>query len=171
MIMRPPLLAGLLAVATVGSTGPAGRSAQDAVVLRVDGAVATPGGLTRAQLEALPQWSGEVAVASHSGFRSERVTGPSLLAVLDAAGGVVVDESVKNARLALYIVATAEDGYRAVVSWGEIDPSLGAAPAWVAWDEDDTGGDAHPSLIMATDNLAGRHVHGLVHLEVRSAAP
>lgn len=167
--MRYLLLAALLGFVTM-DTGPTSPARQEAVVLRVDGAVATPRGFTRPQLEALPRWSGEVAVASHSGFRTEHVTGPSLLAVLDAAGGVVVDESLKNARLALYIVATAEDGYRAVVSWGEIDPSLGAAPAWVAWIGGDAGRDAHPSLIMAADNLAGRHVHGLIHLEVRSAA-
>ncbi len=160
----------LVAALVCGLAGqPAPGSAQ--AVLEVTGAVATPRIFTRAGLAELPRWTGEVSVATHSGFELRRYTGSALLDVLQAAGGVVVDEEVKNARIALYIVAVATDGYAAVVSWGELDPALGAAPAYIAWPEEGSGADARPSLVLPLDNLAGRHVHGLARLEVRNARP
>src|SRR5277367_129172 len=72
---------------------------------------------------------------------SDTYTGTTLWNLLNDAGGVTTT-TAKNDILSKYVIATGSDGYQAVFSLGEIDPSFGAQPVMVAYA--DTGGQLGP---------------------------
>ncbi len=105
---------------------------------------------------------------------SDTYTGVSLWNLLNDAGGVTVSDS-KNDILGKVVVATGADGYQAVFSAGEIDPSFGHQPVTVAYA--DTGGQLGPDgddglarVVVPGDAAGGRYVSELVNLQVRSLA-
>jgi hypothetical protein len=79
---------------------------------------------------------------------SDTYSGVNLWNLLADAGGVTVT-SAKNDILSKYVVATGSDGYKAVFSLGEIDPSFGAQPVMAAFA--DTAGQLGP---QGTEGLA-----------------
>ncbi|HSZ91915.1 MAG TPA: hypothetical protein VK822_21365 [Acetobacteraceae bacterium] len=103
---------------------------------------------------------------------TDTYTGVKLWDLLSDAGGATVT-SAKNDILSKYVVATGSDGYKAVFSLGEIDPSFGAQPVMVAYA--DTGGQLGPQgsdglarMVVPGDQAGGRYVSDLVNLDVRS---
>ena len=97
---------------------------------------------------------------------------PLLTTVIAAAGGLDVDPTVKNDKLRHFVLATGADGYGAVVSWGEVDPSFAGTRVVVAWAEDGkplpaTSGPAR--LVVPSDHAGGRYVFSLVRLDARDA--
>ncbi len=103
---------------------------------------------------------------------TDTYTGITLWNLLDDAGGATVT-SAKNDILSKYVVATGSDGYQAVFSLGEIDPSFGNQPVMVAYA--DTGGQLGPQgsdglarMVVPGDQAGGRYVSDLVQLDVRS---
>ena len=100
-------------------------------------------------------------------------TGVDLWTFLNTTVGVSVDPAAHNPMLSMYAVATGSDGYKAVVSLGELHPNFGNQPALIAYEVDgapiDTNGFAR--LVLPKDVRAGRFVSRLIGLEVLVATP
>lgn len=140
--------------------------------LVVTGQVATPGTYDRTALQGLPQTTETVTYTSAGVPVTDTFTGPALWGVLQAAGGITVDPAAKNDVLNKYVIATGSDGYKAVISAGEISPRFGAKPDLVAIT--DTAGrlpgvDGVARTVAAGDKAGGRYVSNLTSLEVGSA--
>ena len=147
--------------------GPGGVSDQ----LTVSGQVADPAAFTPITLAALNQATTETATfLSGAGQVSDTYTGVSLWTLLQDQG-LVTDPAIKNDILRFGVVATGSDGYRALVSLGEIDPAFGNQPDLVAYA--DTAGQLGPDgsagamrLVVPGDHAGGRYVSNLVDLRV-----
>lgn len=147
--------------------GPGGVSDQ----LTVSGQVADPASFTPITLAALNQTTTETATfLSGAGQVSDTYTGVSLWTLLQDQG-LVTDPAIKNDILRFGVVATGSDGYRALVSLGEIDPAFGNQPDLVAYA--DTAGQLGPDgsagamrLVVPGDHAGGRYVSNLVDLRV-----
>ncbi len=130
----------------------------------VTGAVVNGKAFDLAALQALPAITETVGGTTYVGV--------SLWDLLDTTTGIVADPGVKNDVLDKYLVATGSDGYKALISMGEIDPAFGNQPDLVAYEADgqllDTNGFAR--LVVPGDVKAGRYVSNLVNLRVFSAA-
>ncbi len=88
--------------------------------------------------------------------------------------GLLTDASVKNDILRDFVVATGSDGYRAIISLGEIDPAFGNQPDLVAYADTAgqlgaSGADGAMRLIVPGDQAGGRYVSNLVSLDVMHA--
>jgi DMSO/TMAO reductase YedYZ molybdopterin-dependent catalytic subunit len=130
----------------------------------VDGAVAHGKTFDLAALKALPAVTETVGGVTY--------TGVSLWDLLDAQAGIVTDPAVKNDILDKYVVATGSDGYKTLISMGEIDPDFGNQPDIVAYaaDGQPLGANGFARLVVPGDAKAGRWVSNLVDLQVFSAA-
>jgi hypothetical protein len=103
---------------------------------------------------------------------SDTYTGTTLWNLLADAGGATTT-SAKNDILSKYVIATGSDGYKAVFSAGEIDPTFGNQPVLVAYS--DTAGQLGPNasdglarIVVPGDIAGGRYVSDLVSLTVGS---
>jgi len=149
------------------SEGPGGVSDQ----FTVAGQIADPATFTPITLAALDQSTTETATfLSGAGQVSDTYTGVSLWTLLQDQG-LVTEPSIKNDVLRFGVVATGSDGYRALISLGEIDPAFGNQPDIVAYA--DTGGQLGPDgsagamrLVVPGDHAGGRYVSNLVDLRV-----
>ncbi len=151
-----------LDVRSSGSTA-AGTGGGVSTSLAVSGAVARPMQFDLAALQALPQTTQTLGNASYSGV--------SLWTLLNTVTGLATDGSIKNPTIAMYAVATGSDGYKAMVSLGEVDPGFGNRGVLVA-----TGVDGAPlsssgfaRLVVPGDLRASRSVSNLVAIEVFTA--
>ena len=144
---------------TVGTGG--GPSTQ----FKVDGAVAHAQAFDLAALKALPAITETVGGTTW--------TGVSLWDLLSTTAGIVTDPAVKNDILDKYVVATGSDGYKALISLGEIDPAFGNQPDLVAYEANGQPLDANgfARLVVPGNLKAGRWVSNLVDLQVFSATP
>ena len=150
-----------------GPSGPGGTSDQ----FTLSGQVADPTTYTPITLAALNQSTTETATyLSGAGQVTDTYTGVSLWTLVQDAG-LLTDPSVKNDLLRFGVVATGSDGYRAIISLGEIDPAFGNQPDLVAYA--DTGGQLGPGgadgatrLVLPNDHAGGRYVSNLVSLQV-----
>jgi len=145
------------AIATVGG----GVSTQ----FTVSGAVLRPGTYDLAALQALPVVTRTVGTSVY--------TGTSLWDFLNTTVGLKTNAAVKNDSLGMYAVATGSDGYKAVFSLGELDPSFGNQPDLIAYA---LGGAALTTngfarLVVPNDVKAGRYVSNLISIEVFAAEP
>jgi hypothetical protein len=124
----------------------------------VAGAVLTPATLTGAQLAAMPQTTFTVGLR-HG--RSVSATGVALETVVQNAQPTVAP-SIKNGLLRVTIAVAGHRG-RATFGEGELDPSFGNHPAYLALTE--------PRLVVDGDVKGGRYVSGLVDLVVGRGTP
>jgi hypothetical protein len=155
---------------TAGPAGPGGISPQ----ATLSGAVADPTIITPETLSALNQSTTETATyLAGSTPTTDTYTGVSLWTLIQDAG-VLTDPAIKNDVLGFAVVATGSDGYRAVISLGEIDPMFGNQKDLVAYS--DTGGQLGPGgsdgalrLVVPGDVAGGRYVSNLVSLQVIDA--
>jgi DMSO/TMAO reductase YedYZ molybdopterin-dependent catalytic subunit len=139
---------------------------------QVDGLVAQPRSFTHDDLAPMSTWSMPVVFAAGQQVQSGTFTGPSLLQVIQAAGGPVFDASRNNDLLRKFIVATGADGYAVVLAWAEIGPEFAAEPVLVAFERDGQPlreGQGMARLVVPGDKRAGRHVNRLTRIEVRDA--
>ncbi|MBV8616303.1 MAG: hypothetical protein JOY66_21390, partial [Acetobacteraceae bacterium] len=150
-----------------GPSGPGGISEQ----FTLSGQVADPATYTPITLAALNQSTTETATyLSGSGQVTDTYTGVSLWTLIQDAG-LLADPSVKNDLLRFGVVATGSDGYRAVISLGEIDPAFGNQPDIVAYADTGSqlgpgGADGATRLVLPNDHAGGRYVSNLVSLQV-----
>ncbi len=149
------------------SPGPGGISDQ----LTVSGQVAEPAAFTPITLAVLGQSTTETATfLSGTGQVTDTYTGVSLWTLLQDEG-LLTDPSIKNDVLRFGVVATGSDGYRALISLGEIAPAFGNQPDLVAYA--DTAGQLGPGgsagamrLVVPGDHAGGRYISNLVDLRV-----
>ncbi len=147
--------------------GPGGISDQ----FTVSGQVADPATFTPVTLAALNQSMTETATfLSGTGQVTDTYTGVPLWTLLQDQG-LVTDPAIKNDVLRFGVAATGSDGYRALISLGEIDPAFGNQPDLVAYA--DTGGQLGPGgsagemrLVVPGDHAGGRYVSNLADLQV-----
>ena len=84
--------------------------------------------------------------------------------------GLDVKPDERNPLLSRYLIVTAKDGYRLVISGGELDPIFGDVPMRLAWEEDGQPltGDRGPfRLVVPGDRRGGRQTDGVIRIEVR----
>ncbi len=141
---------------------PANSASHVSPTVTVSGAVNKPLTVDLAALQALP--------ATRQTMNGSVYTGASLWTLLaQTAGGIKpVAASGKNPTIAMYVVATGSDGYRAVLSLADIDPEFGNQPVLDAYSIDgkplDRGGVAR--LVVPGDVMAARSVSNLAAIEV-----
>lgn len=131
----------------------------------VSGAVERPVTLDLAALQAMPAVTQDVNGSIY--------TGVSLWTLLNTEAGIKTDPATThNPMLSMYAVATGSDGYKTVVTLGEIHPNFGNKPAMIAYSVNgellDRNGMAR--LVMPGDVRNGRFVSNLVGIEVMQAA-
>ena len=150
-----------------GPSGPGGISP----VFALTGEVSHPAGYTADSLAALDQSTTETAsYVSGAGSVTDTYTGVSLWTLIQDSG-LLTNPAIKNDLLGFGVVATGSDGYRALISLGEIDPAFGNQPDLVAYA--DTQGQLGPGgsqgamrLVVPGDHAGGRYVSNLVSLQV-----
>jgi hypothetical protein len=149
-----------------GPTGPGGFSDQATLT----GAVADPTIVTPATLSALQTTTETATYLAGSSSTTDNYTGVTLWSLIQDAG-LLTDPAIKNDLLGFAVVATGSDGYRAVISLGEIAPTFGNQQDLVAYS--DTGGQLGPNgpdgalrLVVPGDHAGGRYVSNLVSLQV-----
>ena len=135
--------------------GPGGVSDQ----LTVSGQVADPATFTPVTLAALDQPTTETATfLSGAGPVTDTYTGISLWTLLQDQG-LLTDPAIKNDVLRFGVAATGSDGYRALISLGEIDPKFGNQPDLVAYADTDgqlgPGGSAGAMRLVVPGDGAG----------------
>ncbi len=126
---------------------------------RLEGLVMTPATFDRAALDALPQTTVTVGKISYSGV--------SLWALLSKAD-IITHPEIKNDILREAVVATASDGYKVIISLGEIDPDFGNQPCLIATQQNgaDFTSGGFVRLIFPNDVKKGRWVYDLTSLKV-----
>ena len=135
----------------------------------VSGQIGTPTNFGSAALQALPQTTKTEIYKAGGSPVTDTFTGPTLWNVLNAAGGIQTNPAVKNDVLQTYVIATGTDGYKSVISSGEIDPNFGHKADLVAIG--DTGGtlpgSAGVARVTASGDVAGgRYVSNTASLQV-----
>jgi len=149
------------------TAGPGGISDQ----FTLSGEVAEPTAFTPISLATLNQPTTETATfLSGAGQVTDTYTGVSLWTLLQNQG-LMTDPTIKNDVLRFGVVATGSDGYRALISLGEIDPAFGNQPDLVAYA--DTNGQLGPGgsdgamrLVVPGDHAGGRYISNLADLRV-----
>ncbi len=103
---------------------------------------------------------------------TDTFTGPALWSLLNAAGDITVDLSIKNDILRKYVIATGSDGYKAVISAGEISPKFGDRLDQIA-DQDALDQlpipDGFARVVAVRDVAGGRYVSNLSDLHIGTA--
>jgi DMSO/TMAO reductase YedYZ molybdopterin-dependent catalytic subunit len=151
----------------------AGAQAQtQSTTVTVTGNVGTPAVYSLSGLQALAPTTQTDTFTAGGTPVTDTFTGVSVWNLLNASGGIVVNPAVKNDVLNNYIIATGTDGYKAVISAGEISPSFANRPDLVAYG--DTGGTLpNPAgfarLTVPGDVAGGRYVSNLDNLTVATA--
>jgi hypothetical protein len=171
-------LAAVLAVlataafAAAGTRSPTvvrGRATSPCLSFRLGGRVAQPLRLTTNDLRRYPVHSVDVTFQAGSASQTHHEVG-ALLTDVVASAGPSFDPAIKNDALRFWVQAVGSDDYSALVSWGEIDPSFGARPVLLSYEED--GADlcaSGPRLIVPGDIKGGRDVSDVVRIRVGRA--
>jgi hypothetical protein len=129
------------------------------------GKVKQPGQFDLARLQSLPKDEQQVSYQTDHGPQQARFTGVLLWALIYAAGGL--DDSDKSAALHHTIKITAQDGYFAILSTGEIAPDLGGKPALIAYQRgDEAPGTGGLRLVIPGDKHGARNVRDVVAIDV-----
>ena len=135
------------------------------------GAVSDPATFSAITLAAVaPPVTESATYLSGAGSVTDTYTGVSLWTLVQDAG-LLTDPSIKNDILRFGVVATGSDGYRALISLGEIDPAFGNQPDIVAYSDKlgqlgPGGADGAMRLVVPGDTAGGRYVSNLVNLQV-----
>ncbi|MEA2581993.1 MAG: hypothetical protein QOF33_78 [Thermomicrobiales bacterium] len=148
---------------------PAASPAADGESFELAGLIELPGRLTIADLQMLPVETIDATFEIDGTAQTHSYTGVRLWDVLARATPRVDPERNGN-QLRKYAVLSANDGYEVVISLGEIDPAFGGQPYLLAWEEDGAAltGDKGPiQLVTPGDETSGRHIWGIVKIEVR----
>ncbi len=167
--MAASLWAGLTAIVLASPAALAATPTH----LTVTGAVTTPKTFDAAGLAGLNAVTQTVTFKSGTTPQTHTYTGARLWDVLGTAG--VVTTGAKNDILDRYVVATGSDGYRTVLSMGELNPGFGNRPDLVAYAETingvsaPLGSDGFARITAPGDVKGGRYISNLIDLDVRSS--
>lgn len=161
-----------LRVGSLPEPGPGGGGGvSDQATLSGD--VRDPTIVTPETLAELNQTTEPATYLSGAGPVADTYTGVSLWTLIQDAG-LLTDPSIKNDLLHYVVVATGSDGYRAVISLGEIAPAFGNQPDIVAYADTQGqlgggGSDGALRLVVPGDLAGGRYVSNLTSLQVIDA--
>ncbi|HEY0238387.1 MAG TPA: hypothetical protein VGC37_07075 [Friedmanniella sp.] len=167
ILVRAAVAAGLtLPLLLAGTASASATTARPhrAHVVKVRGAVDTPGTFARAQLAALPQTT-LTDQRPHAGRHA--LTGVLLLTLIDGAKPQL--PMAKNA--ALRVTVTVDGSREVAVARGELDPRLGNHPALLVLSRDGRKVNGAPELVFPGDTDRARTVHGVRRITVAVAAP
>jgi len=143
---------------TASADGPSPKMPASAQ-FSLDGLVMIPAAYDRTALASFPQSTLTAGGAAY--------TGVSLWLLLSKAG-IITHPEIKNDILREAVIATASDGYKIVVSLGEIEPDFGNQPCLVATQQNGadftSGGFAR--LVFPNDVKKGRWVINLTSLKI-----
>lgn len=162
------------AAATSLHSAPAGSSVHlsaresDAPRVTVDGAVQNVLDLKIADLRKLPLVTQKVTFTTSTGTETHWFRGPLLVDVLQQAVPAF-DPDVKNDQLHFAVVVTATDGYRTVLSYGELDPGFGGTRSLLAFRQDGQALE-RPRLTVPGDERGGRYVTDVVSVRLVAVA-
>lgn len=97
--------------------------------------------------------------------------GVALLDLLNSPAVGLKVSSRKNPTLSMYAVATGSDGYRAIVSLGEINPDFGNKQAVVAYEQNGAAltNSGALRLVIPRENKQGRLISNLAEIQVFEA--
>jgi DMSO/TMAO reductase YedYZ molybdopterin-dependent catalytic subunit len=160
------LLPAFGVIAAAQSAAPAAASVGGAALV-IRGAVKQEVSLSLPDLKSLPRT--KLSAKAHDGAMHE-YEGVSLQSLL-AKAGVPAAGDLKGKSMALFVVAEAGDGYRAVFSLAELDTDFAAESVLVADTADgkDLGADQGPlRLVVPGDKRQGRWVRMLKSILVAS---
>ncbi|MFP5020827.1 molybdopterin-binding protein [Pseudonocardia phyllosphaerae] len=129
----------------------------------MSGDVRAPRSYDRAALAKLPQKTVHVRYGSAKGPQQHTETGVPLASLLPADALATTKD--KNDQLSFGVLGIGADGYRALVSYGEVSPDFGNRGILVAITEDGRP-LAQPRLVVPGDVKGGRYVSNLVELKV-----
>lgn len=132
--------------------------------LLITGAVTKPGVLTREALAAIPSQTVAVTFGTDRGSEQHTEVGVPLATVIEQAGPITTP-GVKHDILSTGVLVVGADGYRALVSYGEMTPGFGHAVVLLATSQDGKPLD-RPRLVLPGDVKGGRYVSDIVRLEV-----
>jgi hypothetical protein len=125
--------------------------------------------ITVEELKGLPRKT--VTVLNPHANAVETYEGVALADVL-GKHGVPLGAALRGAAIAWYVVATGADGYKAVYSLAEVDPSFHPGDVIVADTMEGKALDAHSGpfrLVSTEDKRPARGVRNLVSVEVKAA--
>jgi hypothetical protein len=126
--------------------------------LIVNGDVANPTAYSFAQLQAMPQATQTVSFLSGSTPTTNTEVGPLLSSILGAAQPKFKN-TCRNDKLHFYVAITGSDGYTSILSYGEIDSSLGNRNPIVSLSENGTSlVSVGPRVLQNGDVKGGRGV-------------
>jgi hypothetical protein len=133
--------------------------------LLVDGKVKHPERLSFDALRRLPAERVNVSFQTAHGTEKSSYTGVLLWRLLDEVGGI--DDPEKGAELRHTISIRGRDGYKVVISTGEITPDFGGKPAMIAYERDGQElGEQGLRAVMPGDRRGGRYVRDVIEIEV-----
>lgn len=162
----------VLAQTTPATPTPAPVSTATTPIL-LGGQLTTPSSYLLSDLQALP--SQEVSLTYMAAGKSVTHSFKGvLLSDLLTAAKPMFHPKVKNASLGWYVLARGADGYAALFSLGEIDPSFGNRAVLLAYEQDGQplpATDGAIRLVVPGDLKGGRYVSSLVRLTVLPASP
>jgi DMSO/TMAO reductase YedYZ molybdopterin-dependent catalytic subunit len=165
-------VSNLVSVQLLASTSlQAGTGGGVSTQFNLSGTVSHPGIFSLASLQAMPSITESVTYKAGTSTVTGSFTGVSLWSFLTQAG-IITGPNVKNDILGKYLVATGSDGYKAVISLGEINPQFGGQPDLIAYsfNGQGLGTDGFARLVVPGDTFGGRYVSNLVSPEVLDAA-
>ncbi len=169
-------MAALLGGPVLAQTAPAAQAAPVTTansLIMLGGQLTTPRSYLLSDLQALP--SQEVRLTyTVAGQSATHTFKGVLLSDLLTAAKPTFDAKVKNASLGWYVLAQGADGYAALFSLGEIDPSFGNRAVLLAYEQDGQplpAADGAVRLVVPGDVKGGRYVSNLVRLTVLPAVP
>ena len=149
--------------------------AQISTGLTLGGTVERPAVFDAADLAARTASTQTVTFSAGTTPQTHTYVGTSLYGLVQDAG-LVVDPALRNGQLDRLVVATGSDGYRAVYSMGEINPSFGNRGNLVAYAEVVNGvtqplaSDGFARTTAPGDVRGGRYVSNVDSLDVQASA-
>ena len=154
--------AGLNAAAAAAFPG------RHAASVSVGGAVTTPATYSEAQLGAMPQTTFTVTEHEWWRTRTHSDTGVSVEDLVNAAAPTL--PSAKNAMLRVTVTVAGAFGRSVTLALGELDPSFGDHPAYLALTQDGHPLDA-PELVVPEDRFGLRSVEDVSRITVGVQSP
>lgn len=167
-LVNASVMATVMAAQSTTPAPDATASAPGAALV-IKGAVKQEISLTATDLKAAPRT--KISAKGHDGSMHE-YEGVALQTLL-AKAGVPAAGDLKGKSMALYVIAEAADGYRAVFSLAELDSDFAAESVLVADTADgkELGADQGPlRLVVPGDKRQGRWVRMLKSIVVASSS-
>lgn len=169
--VAPPIPAASIAAAQATPVASPAATAPESVEFA--GLLERAGPLSIADLKGMPVEMVDVTYETRDGAEQHTFTGTRLYPLLESLGPIVGPDE-RNPWLTRSVVVTANDGYRVLLSGGELDSDFGNAPIILAWEQDGQpliGEDGPVRLVTPGDTRGGRYVYGVVRIEVLALDP